>query len=112
MIKIELSEYKNNIKYLQLFEILIKEKYSNKDEFLTSIKITPSTFRRAKEGNSKHSSQIVRTLANHFNLKYVDDSLIDKLEKKLNKIYFNIYYKIKDTFDEDFEELNNLLNDN
>lgn len=112
MIKIDLSEYKNNIKYLQLFEVLIKEKHSNKDEFLTSIRITPSTFRRAKEGNSKHASQIVRILANHFNLKYVDDSLIDKLEEKLNNIYFNIYYEIKDTFDDDLEEINNLLNEN
>ena len=109
MKRIDLSEYKNNIKFIKLFEILIKEKYSNKDEFLTSIKITPSTFRRAREGDSKHSSQIVRTLANHFDLKYVDNKLIDELEEKINRLYFNIYYKNKTTYDEDLKEINKLL---
>ena len=112
MKKISLNEYKDYKQYFIMFDILIKSVNSNKEEFLQSLYLSPSSYRRAKNDGNKIGAQLAKELCKYFNLTLFSSKLIDELEERLNLIYFNIYYKIYDTYEEDLAWINNLLSNN
>ncbi len=95
MRKIKLDEYKSSSIYLNFFDILIKDNYSNKELFLESINISPSSYRRAKLDLSKTSDKIAPILCEKFNISMLTNEEIDVEEKFLSDIYNNIYYRIE-----------------
>ena len=64
---IKLSEYQNTSIYFHLFDVVIKNKNLNKDEFLISIGISPSSYRRARKSEQAIGKEIVKILADYFN---------------------------------------------
>lgn len=112
MKKISLNEYKDYKQYFIMFDILIKSVNSNKEEFLQSLYLSPSSYRRAKNDGNKIGAQLTKELCAFFKLKLFNDSLIDEVERKINAIYFNIYYKIYDTYEEDLNWVNKMIEEN
>ena len=89
MLKISLEEYKTSSQYLYLFDALIKAKIVlNRDAFLESLKINPSTYRRTKESEGKSGIKIVNKLACYFGLSTVKNDFITSFEKLVNNIIF------------------------
>lgn len=112
MKKISLSEYKDYKQYFIMFDILIKSVNSNKEEFLQSLYLSPSSYRRAKNDGNKIGAQLAKELCKYFNLSLFTSKLIDEIEERFNLIYFNIYYKIYDTYEEDLTWIEDLLSKN
>ena len=48
MKKIDLSDYKDYRQYFNFYDVIIKQVSSNKESFLESIYLSPSSYRRAK----------------------------------------------------------------
>ncbi|MFI3251708.1 MAG: hypothetical protein R3Y60_01070 [bacterium] len=109
MKKIKLDEYKEDSIYFYLFDKLIKDKYQNKDEYLNSIDISPSTYRRARLNASNISNELLIKLCSEFNLNNINKSDIDELEEYINKLYNNIYYKLDIDFDKELEFIQNKI---
>lgn len=112
MKKFDLSIYKDCKQYFIMFYVLIKGVNSNKESFLESILISPSSYRRAKNDGNKIGKQITKELCEYFRLKPFKDSIIDELEKKINAIYFNVYYKIFDTYNDDLKWIEDMISQN
>ena len=112
MKKIDLSSYKDYKQYFNFFDVLIKQKNSNKDLFLDKISIAPSSYRKAKKLNNKNSQLIFGKLCDYFNFKPIEDNVICHVEKLINSVYVNIYYKNNHLLDKDLENINILLKDN
>lgn len=93
MKKIDLSIYKDFKQYFIFYDIEIKKKYSNKEEYLDSKNISPSSYRRAKNAGNKIGKEILEKLNHEFSYKMINADIINQLEIKLNEIYYNIYYK-------------------
>lgn len=110
MKKISLLSYKNISTYLEVYDTIIKKEYNNKDKFLKSIGISPSSYRRAKNSENKVLTKIVKTLNDCFNYNSIDNEELKYLENKINQIYFNIYYKKNENLNNDYEVLVQLLN--
>ncbi len=53
MVQISLTDYLQTKMFFQLFDALLKEELINKDYYLESIGISPSSYRRAKMKNKK-----------------------------------------------------------
>ena len=80
MLKINLFRYLDLNNCLLVFDTLIKKTTNNKDEYLKSIMISPSSYRRAKTSGNKIGIQIVKELCQKFNYIIYDDKLIEQLE--------------------------------
>lgn len=112
MKKIDLSVYKTYKPYFEYFDVLIKSENSNKDSFLESIYLSPSSYRRAKKDGSKIGKQLTIDLCKYFNIKIYTNELVDELETKLNEIYFDIYYKKNDNYIDDYNWVINMIDKN
>lgn len=106
---IDLEEYRDCKQYFILFDILLKDTIENKEAFLESLGISPSSYRKCRKGELRIGSQIIGLLAKHFDLKIPTDELLDELTKVLNRIYYNMYYKIYTYFDEDLNYIQTLI---
>ena len=109
---ISLKEYKDEVIYFSLFDILIKKVAPNRDIYLEDMDISPTTYKRCKNRQSKKGRQIIEQLSDHFGYKIPTNEFIDELEKRINKIYHNIYYKIESKYEEDMQYLEDLLKEN
>ena len=109
MLKINLFRYLDLNNCLLVFDTLIKKTTNNKDEYLKSIMISPSSYRRAKTSGNKIGIQIVKELCQKFNYIIYDDKLIEQLENIYNDVYFSIYYKKSTSYDKYLEILEQWL---
>lgn len=111
MIKISLEDYKYNKQYLLLFDILIKQEYTNKDIYLENLNITPSSYRRAKISEQSIGENIVYKLCDEFNIKQVSKNQIEQYEMFINKIYYDYYYNLNNNNIYVLGKLDELIND-
>lgn len=109
MIKVNLSEYKNYKQYFLFYDVIIKQNNSNKEMFLESVDISPSSYRRAKNAGNKIGLNILNKLNCHFQYEMVNKDVVEEIETMINKIYFNIYYKKRDSYNENLNWLNEML---
>lgn len=109
MKKLDLSIYKKSIKYLFLYDYLIKKETINKDAFLKEHNIVPNSYRRAKVDDQKVGKKIVDTLNEYYNLKQASDDEILYIEELANSIHFDLYYKITKRYDQYLKEIERLL---
>ena len=109
---ISLKEYKDEVIYFSLFDILIKKVAPNRDIYLEDMDISPTTYKRCKNRLSKKGREIIQKLATHFGYKVATDEFIDELEERINRIYHNVYYKIESKYQEDIEYLDKLIEEN
>lgn len=93
MNEISLKEYKESRIYFNLFDILIKEKYQNKESYLKNNKISISSYRRAKINGTINGFKILNIINNDFGFLFVDNDILDDYEKKFNIIANMIYYQ-------------------
>lgn len=109
MNKIDLSIYKQSIKYFSLFDVLIKGEAYNRDEFLKTLGITPNSYRRSKNYEQKIGTEIVYTLSKYFGYSVANNKLINYLEDLINSIYNDMYYKVFKNYDFYVSEVNRLI---
>ena len=109
MKKIDLKEYKDFKQYFSFYDVIIKRVSSNKDVFLESLYLSPSSYRRAKNTGNKIGKQILNDLCKHFNYKMINDLIVDEIEEKINSIYYSVYYKNYDTYEDDLFWLESML---
>ena len=111
MKRINLKEYSKSMKLLLVFDVLIKTEILaiNKDAFLKSKSITPSSYRRARTKEQKVGDEIVHTLSKHFELKLCNESYIEQLETLVSNIYFDINYRVIENHSKYIEILDKLL---
>ena len=76
MKKIDLKEYKDFKQYFGFYDVIIKRVSSNKDVFLESLYLSPSSYRRAKNTGNKIGKQILNDLCKHFNYKMMEEHQI------------------------------------
>lgn len=112
MKKLDLSIYKKSMKYLFLYDSLIKKETINKDAFLKKHGIVPNSYRRAKTEDQKVGKRIVDILTNYYNLNQPTDDEIDYIEELANSIHFDLYYKITIRYEQYLSEIERLLNCN
>jgi len=112
MKKINLQIYKTYQPYFEYFDILIKNINSNKEHFLESIYLSPSSYRRAKKEGTKIAKQLTNDLCNYFNINLFTNELIDELEVKVNELYFDIYYKKNDNYDDNYNWVISMIDKN
>ena len=109
MKKIDLSIYKEYKQYFIFYDIEIKKDNKNKEEYLESKEISPSSYRRAKNSGNKIGKEILEKLNYEFSYKMINDKLIDELEFKLNEIYYNFYYKKNYVYEESLKWIDEQL---
>ena len=108
---ISLKEYKDEVIYFSLFDILIKKVAPNRDIYLEDMDISPTTYKRCKNIQSKKSKEIIEKLSKHFGYIRPTNEFIDELEERINRIYHNIYYKIESKYEEDIQYLDSLISE-
>lgn len=96
---IKLSEYQNTSIYIYLFDAIIKNKNLNKDEFLISIGISPTSYRRARKSEQAIGHEIIKILADYFNYRLLTNEEISNMEILFTNIYNDMYYKCFDNYD-------------
>lgn len=96
---IKLSEYQNTSIYFYLFDAIIKNKNLNKDEFLISIGISPTSYRRARKSEQAIGKEIVKILVDYFNYRLLTNEEISNMEILFTNIYNDMYYKCFDNYD-------------
>ena len=89
-----LTEYNKSVKQLLVFDVVIKDTYTNKDIFLESKGIAPTSYRRARTKEQNIGDNIVKVLAKHFNYRLVNDNYVHGLEGLFSEIYLDINYRI------------------
>lgn len=110
MHQISLQVYKESKQYLGLLEIIMKNQGLNKDEFLLSHKISPTSFRRARSSEQRVGVEIIEKLAKIFDYKVYTEEEIDQIELLVNQIYNEAYFKIYDNFNFFYEKIEYELN--
>lgn len=96
---IKLSEYQNTSIYFYLFDAIIKNKNLNKDEFLISIGISPTSYRRARKSEQAIGHEIIKILVDYFNYRLLTNEEISNMEILFTNIYNDMYYKCFDNYD-------------
>lgn len=96
---IKLSEYQNTSIYFYLFDVVIKNQNLNKDEFLISIGISPTSYRRARKSEQAIGHEIIKILADYFNYRLLTNEEISNMEILFTNIYNDMYYKCFDNYD-------------
>ncbi len=112
MFNINLSIYKESKQYFKLFDILLKNSNINKETFLKSNGISPSSYRKARTIEQNIGGKIIDQLCKALGYKEVSVELIEELEALFNKIYFDVYYKIYQTYDEDLKTVDKMIEEN
>lgn len=110
MHQISLQVYKESKQYLGLLEIMMKNQGLNKDEFLLSHGISPTSFRRARSSEQRVGIEIIEKLSKIFDYRVYTEEEIDEIESLLNQIYNEVYFKIYDNFNFFFEKIENEIN--
>ena len=110
MQRISLFPYKESKQYLSLFEKIIKNQGLNKDEFLLSQGISPTSFRRARSSEQKVGLEIIEKLSKIYDYKIPTSTDVEKAEALFNQIYNEVYFKIYDNFELFKEKLEEELN--
>lgn len=113
MNKIDLQMYKGTVVYFKIFDALINSKIEYpKDMFLESLKINPSSYRRARLTEQKIGKVILEKLSVEFQIGIPDDLLIDEIERLFNAAYDDISYKIYDHYQYYLQRVEELLSMN
>lgn len=108
----DLSIYKGTKVYIKYFDIYMKINDLKKEEVLSKLIISNSSFRRSRESEQKIGRSIISDLANYFKLNIPNNELIDQLQININKIYHNMYYKIYKEYEEEQQYIDDLLSQN
>lgn len=108
----DLSIYKETKTLFYIFDAYIKEQKISKELFLQENGITPSSYRKCRKGELNIGKELINKLSNCFNFKQESDDFIDELEEFVNKVYYSMYYKNYNSYDDDLNYLNNLLDKN
>ena len=85
--------------YFYLFDAIIKNKNLNKDEFLISIGISPTSYRRARKSEQAIGHEIIKILADYFNYRLLTHDELSNMEILFTNIYNDMYYKCFDNYD-------------
>lgn len=109
MINFDFSIYKNNKQYFLFYDVILKNEPTNKDAFLESLGIIPSSYRRSRMAEQKVGIKIIDTLNLHYNLQQPTDEFLDELENRFSSIYFDLYFKNYLNFEKDCEYVDSLL---
>lgn len=109
MKKFKLEKYKDFKQYFNLLDVLIKTKSSNKEMFLESINISPSSYRRVKKEGNKIGESILEQLSQYFEYNLCSIELVDEIEEKINRIYYDIYYKDYENYSSHYEWLDSMI---
>lgn len=109
MIGFNLDEYKGFKKYMYVFDVLIKKETSNKELFLESLYISPSSYRRVKNDGNKVGEQICIDLCGYFKYQICNDMIISQVQEYINKIYFDVYYKKYQNYDEHIKWIDEMI---
>ena len=84
MINFDFSIYKNNKQYFLFYDVILKNEPTNKDAFLESLGIIPSSYRRSRMAEQKVGIKIIDTLNLHYNLQQPTDEFLDELENRFS----------------------------
>ena len=109
MKKFDLSIYKQTRVYFVFFDIYLKKQNITKEEIFSKLLINNSSYRRCRNAEQKVGKQILKQLADHFELIIPDAQIVDELQTRINQIYHKMYYKIYDTYEDDQRYIDNLL---
>lgn len=112
MKKFDFTIYKSTRQYYLMYDVLIKEKVPNRDNFLIDNDIPPSSYRRCKASEQHGGREIVDKLAKVLHLTTTTDEEIDEIEKFASKVYYQMTYKIFKSYKEDIEYIKGLLEKN
>lgn len=112
MKKFDFTIYKSTRQYFLMYDVLIKEKVPNRDNFLIDNDIPPSSYRRCKASEQHGGREIVDKLAKVLYLTTTTDEEIDEIEKFASKVYYQMTYKIFKSYKEDIEYIKGLLEKN
>ena len=112
MKKFDFTIYKSTRQYFLMYDVLIKEKVPNRDNFLIDNDIPPSSYRRCKASEQHGGREIVDKLAKVLHLTTTTDEEIDEIEKFASKVYYQMTYKIFKSYKEDIEYIKGLLEKN
>lgn len=112
MIKINLNEYKESKIYFKLLDLIISKNEDNKECFLKSLDINPSTYRRCRQNDFTISEKIIYKISSHYGYKNHNYKIINDAEKLFNNIYFDMYYKIYTRYNNYLEELDIMIKEN
>lgn len=97
----------NNCLYLYLFDEIIRKEKTNKDAFLKSLDINPSSYRRAKQANQKISLQIIEKLSSFYQMPLLSSLEITNEELFLNNLIYGMVYKLNYRY----EEISKIIDD-
>lgn len=106
---IKLTEYYLPTIYFQFYDVLIANLDKGKEEFLKSLDINPSTYRKCRKGELNIKYEYINKLNQYFGYKNISANQLDELGKLLNDIDNNMYYKIYDSYDEYVEIINQYI---
>lgn len=109
MKKFDFSIYKGSKQFFYLFDIYIKYTKNSKKDLYHRLNINDSSYRRSRDVEQKVGKEIIKTLSDFFGFSFPTDNQIDELETIANRIYNNMYYKIYDTYDNDMNYINSML---
>lgn len=112
MKKFDFTIYKSTRQYFLMYDVLIKEKVPNRDNFLIDNDIPPSSYRRCKASEQHGGREIVDKLAKVLKLKTNTLEEIDEIEKFASKVYYQMTYKIFKSYYDDIEYIKKLLFEN
>ena len=106
------NQYEHTQKYFYFFDTYIKNNNDKKEELFEKLNITGSTYRRARNNESKAGKMVIKSLCDYYKIIIPDIKYIKELEKLVTKIYNKMYYKSFDSYDEDINTINTFLNEN
>ena len=107
---LDFSIYNGTKQYFKLYDVYIKTSGNNKEDLYYKLCINNSSYRRARETEQRVGKEIIHKLSKFFSFKVPKEATIKELQNVANRIYDNLYFKIYDTYEEDLEYINNLLN--
>ncbi len=109
MMSINLTEYYSPTIYFHFYDILISDLEMGKEEFLKSIDINPSTYRKCRKGELNIKDEYINKLNQYFGYENISKEQLDELEKLLNDIDNSMYYKICDLYDKYVDYIDKLI---
>lgn len=112
MKKFDFTIYKSTRQYFLMYDVLIKERVPNRDNFLIDNDIPPSSYRRCRSSEQHGGKEIVERLAKVLKLTPTTIEEIDEIEKFASKVYYQMTYKIFKSYKEDIEYIKGLLEKN
>lgn len=106
------SQYEHTQKYFYFFDTYIKNNNDKKEELFEKLNITGSTYRRARNNESKAGKMVIKSLCDYYKIIIPDIKYIKELEKLVTEIYNKMYYKSFDSYDKDLNTIKSFLEEN